>query len=100
MVGILRLIMGVTALKVFLGGLFMTIIGIVMYNVITDLINEALIFTLTQMDSLDVGSGATATYTGVAAWFADKLCFQEMLAFMISMITLKWMLRKIPFMKW
>jgi hypothetical protein len=99
--GILRLLIKISAIKVFLGGLFMTIFGIVLYNVLTDIINEMLVFTLDSLNGVEADTtSAVASFTGVAAWFADKLQFQECVAFALSIVALKWTLRKIPFVRW
>lgn len=79
-----------------------TCLGIVLYNVLEGLFVELLNFSTSKMASATTGANLTYTYN--FADFAGYMmsCFRipECVSFIVSMLMLKWTLRKIPFIKW
>lgn len=93
------LLSGVFTFKFFMSGVFMTIGVIFAYNLVVEIVQETLNFAVAQF------GGATAsvtnpTITGFAAWFLTQIRLPEAFAIMVSMVSLKFILRKIPFIKW
>lgn len=85
--------------------LLVTFLGFAMifvYNLIVDVVQEALTWALTQAGSIPVPEGHSSVFafTGFVGWFMSVLKLPECMSFIISMVTLKFLLRKIPFLKW
>jgi len=101
MAALLRILTAIFGTRVFLGGLFMTIIAVVGYNLVVEILDELMAFTLTEINSIDAPeSGTVAQISGFGAWVADKLKLHECLAFITSVVAVKWLLRKIPIFRW
>jgi len=90
--------------KLFFGGLLMTILGVVLYNLVAEIIGEVLSWGLTAIRSETSGlvaEGAPSVgLSGVGAWMAGVLRVPEMLSVVINIVMVKWVLRKIPFVRW
>ena len=66
----------------------------------TDVFGVIMDFALNKMaGTLDL-QAQVLEFTGTAAYFAQQLRFQDALAFILSAVFAKWLLRKIPFVKW
>jgi len=81
---------------------FFAFLSIEIYNFICGIIEELLNYVVSSMSSVSMPEGATNTFTfsGVAGWFMSSLKIPECMSFIVSMVMLKWTLRKIPFVRW
>lgn len=91
---------GVFTLKTFMGGLMMTILAVVLYNVAVEGIEEALEFAIAAAGDVEAGTVTSPTITGFAGWFIAQCKVPECFAVMVSAVSIKFILRKIPFLKW
>lgn len=104
-------------LSVFLVGLFTAVFGswksvllvtglaflaIGLYNLVCEIIQETLTFALNQIGNIasPEGGGAGISITGAGGWLLTQLRFPECVAFVISCVSIKFIARKIPFIKW
>lgn len=90
----------VFTLRTFLAGLFMTIIGIVIYNLAVEMFIEVANFAVSKAGSLASPGAAIESITGFAAWFCMLMRVPECVSVLTSTVVLKFLLRKIPFLKW
>lgn len=76
--------------------------AIALYNLCVDIIEEILNFVVAYMQGIHNPEGAPSggSIAGVGGWLLIKLRVPECLAFIISCISLKFIARKIPFIKW
>lgn len=90
------------AWKTVIAFIMTTILGIVLYNVVSEVFGELLTFVQNQMSAVTGQglSGAALEFTGLGAWFAQKLKVAEQVGLMVSFIVMKWGVVKIPFLKW
>lgn len=89
--------------KTWIGVGLMSILGIVLYNFITDLVEEILEFVSTQLGGIDAPGGIgdpVGSLTGLAGYIASHLLIPQCIAFICAVVVLKWTLAKIPFIKW
>lgn len=101
MIAWLARILGATfGLKFFMSGVLMTIIGVVLYNIIVDVIEEVMNFALAQVNGVSAGSITSPTISGFAGWFLAQVKLPECFAIMVTCISIRFILRKIPFLKW
>lgn len=91
---------GIFTLKTFIGGLFMTILAVVLYNAAVAGIEEALNFAVAAASNASPGTVASPSITGFAGWFLTQCKVPECFAVMVSCVSIKFILRKIPFLKW
>ncbi len=90
------------AWKVFLVGGFLAFLMVNVYNLVSEIILELLTFVSDQIAALTVpGSvGPIYQFTGLAGWFMVQFQVPQCVAFIVSVVLLKWTLRKIPFLRW
>lgn len=93
------LLSGVFTFKFFMSGVFMTIGVIFAYNLVVEVIQECLNFAVSQFGGV-TASVTSPTITGFAAWFLTHMRVPEAFAILVSMVSVKFILRKIPFIKW
>lgn len=88
--------------KLFLGTTLVAICFVFMYNFWVDICEEAFTFITTQVQNVSVPGQSVNTYefAGLAAYLAGKLKISECISFIVSVVLLKWTVRKIPFFKW
>jgi hypothetical protein len=101
--GIVTFLLGlVGGWRAFLGVAMMAIVGIVLYNLLVDVVEELLQFVVNQISGITVpGAGMGAvTYSGFAAWLATGLKLPECLSAVVATVSIGWVLRKIPFIRW
>lgn len=91
---------GIFTLKTFMGGLMMTVLAIVLYNLSVEMIEEALNFAVAQASNNQSGSISSPTITGFAGWALAQLKVPECFSVMVSCVSIKFILRKIPFLHW
>lgn len=95
-----RLLGGVFSLKFFAGGLMMTILAVVLYNGVVLMIEESLNFALGQINGVSTGTITSPSLTGFGGWFLAQVKMPECFAVMVTCVSIKFVLRKIPFLKW
>jgi hypothetical protein len=78
----------------------MVTLGIILYNLAVDTIEEVMNFALTQMNTASVGSVTNPTFSGFAGWVLSAFKVPECVAVIISCVSIKFILRKIPFLRW
>lgn len=83
-----------------MSGVLMTILGIVLYNALVGIVQEVLNFALTQISGVSAGTITNPTLTGFAAWFLSSIRLPEAFAIIVTCVSIKFVLRKIPFVKW
>lgn len=89
--------------RIVLYGILVSIIGIVVYNLIVDVVDEVLQYVLTSLNSISGPSGGPSSayqFAGLGAYLAHHLKIVECLSFIINVILVKWIVAKIPFIKW
>lgn len=95
-----NLLGGVFSFKFFMSGVYMTILAVVLYNLCVTTIQEVMNFAIEQIGGAGIGSVSNPTITGFAGWFLAQIKLPECLAVMVSAVSIKFILRKIPFLKW
>lgn len=95
-----RIVGAIFGLKFFMSGVLMVIIAIVMYNGVVEIIQETMNFALTQINGVTTGTIPSPSITGFAGWFLAQVKLAECFAVMVTAISIKFVLRKIPFLKW
>lgn len=81
---------------------FMAFLGVYFYNLVSGILQELLAFVTSQASSVGSIPGQAQTYafTGFAGYMLSVLKIPECMAFIISVITIKFLMRKIPIIKW
>lgn len=95
-----KLLSGIFGLKTFLSVLFMTIIGIIFYNLACDVIEEILDFTISHISEGPQGVVTNPSFSGFAGWVISQLKIPECVAVMVSCVSIRFILTKIPFLHW
>lgn len=95
--GVGAVLFAVAKMVIAAGILFLTISLVFLF---TDIFDIVMNFALSKMAGVLDIQAATMEFTGFAAWVAQQLRFQDCLAFIMSAIFAKWLLRKIPFIRW
>lgn len=89
-----------TSVKGLLTFLFITVIGIILYNVATELIIELMNFGMSKVSTVTAGAtgiNPVYSFSGVAGYLASHLLIPQCLAIMVSFVSLRFMLGFIPF---
>lgn len=95
-----KIVGSVFGLKFFMGGILMTVLGVILYNLIVSTIEEVFNFAIAQMAGVSSAGITSPTISGFAGWFLTQVKFPECFAVMVSAVALRFVLRKIPFLKW
>ena len=78
-------------------------LGIGLYNLVVDIIQEVFDFASASMSAVNMGDGPPTSameFAGLAGYLATQLRLPECLSWVMSITLLKWLLAKIPFVKW
>lgn len=97
---IYALLSGVFTLKTFMGGLMMTILAIILYNLFVEATQEILNFTLSKINGVNSSEITNPSLSGFAGWAVAQLKLPEALSVIASAVSLRFLLRKIPFIRW
>jgi hypothetical protein len=101
MIAWLAKVMGsVLSLKTFLSAVFMVIIGIILYNLMVEVIEEILTFGLAKINGANYGTWTNPSVSGFAGWMMAQLKIPECIGVMATCVALRFVLTKIPFIKW
>lgn len=95
-----RILSGVFSIKFFMGGIFMMILAIILYNLIVEVVEETLNFGIAQISGVSAQGISSPTISGFAGWFIASIKVPETFAVIVTCISLKFVLKKIPFLKW
>jgi len=95
-----KILGGVFSLKTFFAVLFMSILGIIFYNLICDVVLEVMNFTIAQISGQSYGSVTSPSISGFSGWVASQCKIPECVSVMGSFTALKFILKKIPFLNW
>ena len=80
------------------------VMAIVLYNLFVEILEELLSWVLTKMNVvMPGGAGQTfdiGTVSSLAAWAVTRTRLLECVSFMMGIIVLRFVLRKIPFIRW
>lgn len=95
-----RILGGVFTLKFFMGGLLMTILGVVLYNGLVQVVQEVFNFAITQAGASAPGAITSPTVTGFAGWFLSNMYVPETFSIIVTCVIIRFTLRKIPFLNW
>lgn len=97
---------GLTALfagwRVFLVVGFMSFLMVYVYNLASDMLLEVLNWVTDQAGAVELQQGQTSVFnfTGFIGYMLGALKIPQCMSFIITIVSLKFMLRKIPFIKW
>lgn len=80
--------------------LIMIALPIILYNLCVDLGKETFDFILSKINVSTGFSSPVVQITGLAGYFAAQLRLAECFAIIVSIYMLKFLLRKIPFIRW
>lgn len=78
---------------------------VVLYNLVVTVIGEVLSWVAGKIQGIDMPDALGSTLnvgdmSSLAGWLVDIMKIPECFAFMVSVIILKWSLRKIPLIRW
>lgn len=85
--------------KSFMSLIVLTVLGIIFYNLMVEVVQESMNFAITQMGDAP-GTVSAGSITGFAGWVAAQCKIPECLSVIGSAVATKFILRKIPFIKW
>lgn len=91
---------GLISQKVLLSFLVVTVLGIIFYNLVVEIIEEVMTFALSAINGADYRSMSIPSFSGFSGWFIAQIKIPECLSVVTSAVALKFILRKIPFLKW
>ena len=88
--------------RTFFMGSFLLVVVIYAYNLIHDILEEMIDFLVNHYSEVSMPTGFESTYSfsGLLGWLVSVLQIPECVAFMVTMIALKFTLRKIPLIRW
>ena len=95
-----RILAGMFGSKVFMSGVLMVILSIVLYNLAVEMIEESMNFALVQINGESVSGYQNPSISGFAGWFLAQVKLPEAVAVIVSCTSIRFILRKIPFLKW
>lgn len=76
--------------------------AIAIYNVFVELLETMLNFAVSLYGTAEAPTGSQTLFqfTGLLGYFLSCFKIPECVAFIISMITIKFIMRKVPFLRW
>jgi putative flippase GtrA len=94
------LLSGIFSFKFFMSGVFMTIIGVVAYNLIVDTVEEVFNYAIATASGIPSSSFTSQSFTGFAGWFLSQMYIPQTFAVIVTCVIIRFTLRKIPFLNW
>ena len=88
--------------KLFIGFAITGILAVVLYNGVVEIAQEVLTWAMgkiTAMSGAELPSGLIQL-SGLAAWMAQQTYIPAQVGIAVSAVSLKWLVVKIPFLKW
>jgi ABC-type branched-subunit amino acid transport system permease subunit len=95
-----KILAGLFGLKSFLNVAFMAVLGIIFYNLAVEMVQEAMTFSINQINGQSYGSVTSPSFSGFAGWVIAQMKLPECVSVIASCVALKFILRKIPFLRW
>jgi hypothetical protein len=95
-----KILASVFGVKFFMAGILMTVLGIVLYNFVVGMVDETLTFAVGQISGVTTGTIVNPTLSGFAGWFFGSIKLPEAFSVMVTCVSIKFVLRKIPFLNW
>ena len=95
-----RIISAIFGSRTFLSGLMVVVISIIFYNLAVEIIGEIFTFSLNKINGVSVGSAPTASFSGYVGWWVCNLKIPQAISVVTSAVGTKFILRKIPFIRW
>lgn len=88
--------------KVFLVGGFLAFLGVSLYSLFLYGVNDFADYISSALGAAGTPTGRAGlnSFAGFIGWFARSMKVPECLSFMVDVIMMKWIMRKIPFIKW
>lgn len=92
--------------RTWLGAVAVKVLLVVaLYNLVVTVIEEVLTWVGGKLQGVDspellLGTLNVSEMSSLAGWLVDVMKIPECFAFMVSVILLKWSLRKIPLIRW
>lgn len=83
--------------KAMLTALFVVVLPLVLNNFLYDIIQALMTWVNGQISSNSID--ASNSFTGLAAWLINRLRLPECLSVLVSALTLKTILRHVPFLR-
>ncbi|PKN53386.1 MAG: hypothetical protein CVU55_01830 [Deltaproteobacteria bacterium HGW-Deltaproteobacteria-13] len=83
-----------------MSGVYMVILGIILYNLVVEILEEVMNYAITTIGGVSVAGFTSPSLTGFAGWFLAQIKLPESFAVMVTCISIKFILRKIPFLHW
>lgn len=91
---------GIIGIRSVLTGVFMVILAIVFYNLLVEVLQEIMVFTITQISDVGPDSITNPSLPGFGGWFAAQIKLPECISVMSSCVAVRFVARKVPFLKW
>lgn len=95
-----RIVSAIFGSRTLIYGIITVTLGLIFYNLICEIIQEMLDFTLTEINGTSFDDFANPSFSGFAGWCLGQLKVPEIIAVVTSAVSIKFILRKIPFVKW
>lgn len=91
-----------TSWKTLMTLVLVTALGITIYNVAADLLEAVLQWVMSEVSAVPVGElpSGMVQLSGLGAWMAQQTYLHEQVGIAITAVSLKWLVVKIPFLKW
>jgi hypothetical protein len=92
--------------KTFLTGIVLKVtLAFVLYNLVAEVFGEVLTWVADKLGAVTVASGSVtsidmAGFSSLLGWLGATMKIPEQLSIMVTCILAKFMLRKIPFVRW
>lgn len=93
------IVSSVFSMKSLVSLVVLSVLGIIFYNLLVEVIQESMNFALTQLGNTP-GTVPSQSLSGFSGWFAAQIKIPECLSVVGSAVSVKFILRKIPFIKW
>jgi len=76
-------------------------LGIVLYNLVVEITEEVMDFALAAVGVYSANiPDSLIQLTGIGLWCAEKVGLSSLIGLAVTFISAKWMIVKIPFLKW
>jgi len=91
-----------TSWRAFLGITLMAALGVLIYNVAVDLMGDVLTWAVGRVAAIDPSElpNGWLTLTSLGAWLAQETYLDQQIGIAVTAISMKWVVVKIPFIKW
>lgn len=95
-----KILAGIFGTRTLIVGLVTVTLGLVFYNLIVEVIQECMTFALGEINGTSYGNYANPSIGGFAGWFLGQLKIPECISVIVSCVSIRFILRKIPFIRW